>query len=99
MKYSFPIMAATALCLMIGSPAYAEEKKATVTFESITLDLALKLARAALEKCQSEGFQTAVSVVDRGGSLQVMLRDRFAGPHTPNTSTRKAWTALSGSWK
>ena len=36
-----------------------------------------------------------VAVVDRGGNLQVLLRDRFAGPHTPKTATRKAWTALS----
>jgi len=27
--------------------------------------------------------------------VQVMLRDRFAGPHTPSTATNKAWTAVS----
>jgi uncharacterized protein GlcG (DUF336 family) len=37
----------------------------------------------------------AVAVVDRFGVQQVMLRDRFAGPHTPSTATRKAWTAVS----
>lgn len=37
----------------------------------------------------------AVSIVDRGGNQQVMLRDRFAGPHTPETALRKAWTANS----
>jgi uncharacterized protein GlcG (DUF336 family) len=34
-------------------------------------------------------------VVDRGGNTQVVLRDRFAGPHTPSTAQRKAWTAVS----
>jgi uncharacterized protein GlcG (DUF336 family) len=29
------------------------------------------------------------------GVPQVMLRDRFAGPHTPDTAQRKAWTAVS----
>jgi uncharacterized protein GlcG (DUF336 family) len=29
------------------------------------------------------------------GITQVMLRDRFAGPHTPDMATSKAWTALS----
>jgi uncharacterized protein GlcG (DUF336 family) len=24
-----------------------------------------------------------------------MLRDRFAGPHTPSTATNKAWTAVT----
>jgi len=95
MKNSLFSLVATALCLVIFSPAQAQEKEATVTFESLTLETALELARASLEKCRSEGFQVAVSVVDRGGNLQVTLRDRFAGPHTPDTSTRKAWTAIS----
>jgi len=29
------------------------------------------------------------------GGTQVMLRDRYAGPHTPDTAERKAWTAVS----
>jgi uncharacterized protein GlcG (DUF336 family) len=37
----------------------------------------------------------AVAVVDRFGATQVMLRDRFAGPHTPATAMGKAWTAAS----
>ena len=37
----------------------------------------------------------AVAVVDRMGILQVMLRDRYAGAHTPETARRKAWTATS----
>lgn len=36
-----------------------------------------------------------VSVVDRGGNEQTHLRDRFAGPHTPETAFQKAWTANS----
>ena len=27
--------------------------------------------------------------------MQVVLRDRFAGPHTPDTAIRKAWTAIT----
>ncbi len=95
MKKSLPLFVATALCLVISSPSNADEKEPTVTFESLTLETALELASAALEKCRKEGFQAAVSVVDRAGNLQVTLRDRFAGPHTPDTSTRKAWTAVS----
>jgi uncharacterized protein GlcG (DUF336 family) len=36
-----------------------------------------------------------VSVVDRSGVVQVTLRDRFAGPHTPPTASGKAWTAVT----
>ena len=36
-----------------------------------------------------------VAVVDRFGITQVLLRDRFAGPHTVSTASGKAWTAAS----
>jgi uncharacterized protein GlcG (DUF336 family) len=88
-------LAAALLAGSIGSMVQAEEKKATVTFTTLTLETALELAQVTLEKCRKEGFQTAVSIVDHGGNLQVTLRDRFAGPHTPDTAYRKAWTALS----
>lgn len=95
MKYFVrPIVAAALFCL-IASGSQAEEKKATAAFESLTLEVALELAQATLEKCRKDGFQAAVSVVDRGGNLQVTLRDRFAGPHTTGVAYRKAWTALS----
>jgi uncharacterized protein GlcG (DUF336 family) len=53
------------------------------------------MAQAALKSCRDSGYQIAVAVVDRGGNTQVVLRDRFAGPHTPSTAQRKAWTAVS----
>jgi uncharacterized protein GlcG (DUF336 family) len=37
----------------------------------------------------------AVAVVDRSGTVQVLLRDRYAGAHTPDTAIDKAWTAVS----
>jgi uncharacterized protein GlcG (DUF336 family) len=36
-----------------------------------------------------------VAVVDRFGTLQVLLRDRFAGAHTVEFAGQKAWTAAS----
>jgi uncharacterized protein GlcG (DUF336 family) len=53
------------------------------------------MAQAALESCRDEGYQVAVAVVDRMGVTQVVLRDRFAGPHTPDTAQQLAWTAVS----
>src|SRR5205085_7052294 len=57
--------------------------------------IALELAQAALLDCQKRGYQAAVAVVDRFGVVQVILRDRFAGPHTPSTASGKAWTAAT----
>ena len=68
---------------------------ATVTYKSLSPELALDLARATLADCQKRGFQVAVVVTDRFGNPQVMLRDRFAGTHTPTTAQGKAWTAAS----
>lgn len=69
--------------------------EATFTVRVLTPDTALKAAHAALEKCRDSGYQAAVAVVDRMGVLQVLIRDRFAGPHTPDMARDKAYTAVS----
>ncbi len=68
---------------------------ALVTFKVLSLETATELAQATLAECRKRGFQVAVTAVDRFGIVQVTLRDRFAGPHTPETARRKAWTAVS----
>lgn len=86
-------LASLVLTLWIVMPVKAEE--ALVAFKVMTPETALKLAQAALAECRKRNFQVAVAVVDRSGVLQVVLRDRFAGPHTPDAARRKAWTAVS----
>lgn len=86
-----PLLAA----LAVITPGVSLAQDSTVTYKSLSVELALELARAALSDCQKRGFQVAVSVVDRFGNPQVLLRDRFAGPHTPSTATGKAWTSVS----
>ena len=73
----------------------ARARDGLITYKSLSPDLALDLARATLAACRARGFQVAVAVVDRFGVTQVVLRDRFAGPHTVSTATGKAWTAVS----
>ncbi|CAN5125503.1 hypothetical protein BH11PSE10_BH11PSE10_09920 [soil metagenome] len=81
---------AMALC---GQLAIAQQ--ATYSVKLLTPETALAAAQAALAHCRKAGFQVAVAVVDRSGVLQVLLRDRFAGAHTVEVSTQKAWTAAS----
>jgi uncharacterized protein GlcG (DUF336 family) len=57
--------------------------------------VALEIARAALDQCRKDGFQIAVSVIDRFGQPLVLLRDRFAGLAAAPTATGKAWTAVN----
>jgi uncharacterized protein GlcG (DUF336 family) len=73
----------------------ASAQQATMSLRSITPEAALRAARAALASCSTSGYQVAVAVTDRSGVPLVMLRDRFAGPHTPDVATNKAWSALT----
>ena len=68
---------------------------ATFSLNVLTPETALKAARAALERCRASGYQVAVAVSDRMGVVQVVLRDRFAGPHTVDMASAKAYTAAS----
>ena len=87
------LFALVALCAVVSAPARAQD--ATVATKSLTPEIALDAAKAAIAECRKRGYQVAVAVVDRAGMPQVMLRDRFAGAHTPPTATGKAWTAVS----
>lgn len=89
-------IAASTLVIMaclLATKAHAEQ--ALINFKVMSPETALELARAALANCRKNGYQVAVAVVDRFGVVQVVLRDRFAGAHTPDTARRKAWTAVS----
>jgi len=83
----------TLAALTLGTSAQAQD--AVFQTRSLTPETALQAARAALEFCRKQGYQTAIAVVDRSGVLQVLLRDRFAGAHTPGVATDKAWTSAS----
>lgn len=65
------------------------------TFRSLSVEAASTAAWEAVRDCRKWGYSVAVAVVDRGGNVQALLRDRYAGPHTSETAMRKAWTANS----
>jgi uncharacterized protein GlcG (DUF336 family) len=83
------------LFLCLGILPLAASAEATHSIKLLTPETALKAAQAALKKCRDNGFQATVAVVDRMGVTQVLLRDRFAGPHTVEMARAKAWTAVS----
>ncbi len=85
-------VAAFVTLLLLCASARAQ---ATFAVRVLAPETALKAAQAALKKCRDAGYQATVAVVDRMGVVQVLLRDRFAGPHTPDMATAKAYTAVS----
>ena len=103
MKVSFPcrismirrltITVSTLLSLgLLYTSASAENLPREAT---LPLTLAMKAAGAALEKCIDDGYRVSVAIVDRAGILRVLLRADGAGPHTPDSSRKKAYTSAS----
>ena len=81
--------------LMATSSLLADDANNIYTNRTLSLDLASRLAWQAILDCRKRGYSVAAAVVDRGGNVQTLYRDRFAGPHTIETAIRKAWTANS----
>lgn len=90
-RYLAPLLTCT--LALSPLPGYAEA--GVFQFRSMTIETANTATMAALEECRKRGYSVAVATVDRGGNLQSLMRDRFAGPHTVETAIRKAWTANS----
>ncbi|MCG5501020.1 heme-binding protein [Ectothiorhodospira sp. A-7Y] len=89
-------LAAGALTLCLAAvPIQADEAPVTMNIKVMTLDTASRLAWATLEACREAGVNVAVTVVDRGGNTQVVLRDTLAVDLTLAISRQKAYTAMS----
>jgi len=90
----------TAFILLTLLPAFASsfasaEENMTVSIKRLTMESALRIAQAAIAQCRKEGVQVAVTVVDRGGHPQVILRDVLAMDITVEISKQKAHTAMA----
>ena len=61
----------------------------------LPLSLATKAASAAVEQCTKDGYRVSAAVVDRAGVVRALLREDGAGPHTVDSSRKKAYTSAS----
>ena len=80
------------LLAAIASLAHAQ---AIRTERTISLALASEAAMAAVADCAAKGYFVTAAVVDRAGHIKAMTRGDNAGPHTVDTSRRKAYTSAS----
>jgi uncharacterized protein GlcG (DUF336 family) len=65
------------------------------TEKALPLELANEAAIAAVAACERDGHRVSVAVVDRSGVVKALLRGDGAGPHTIDSSRKKAYTAAS----
>ncbi|MEU2654719.1 heme-binding protein [Streptomyces sp. NPDC007325] len=67
----------------------------TASADRLTIAAATKAARAALDAAEAENQRVTVAVVDRDGNTLVTLRGDGAGPQSPESAERKAYTAVA----
>ena len=91
MTYRLMIATAFVMLMPYTVPASDELPKESV----LPLSLAGKAIQASLDACKKDGYKVSASVVDRAGVLRAMVRADGAGPHTVDSSRKKAYTAAS----
>jgi uncharacterized protein GlcG (DUF336 family) len=94
MKLAFFAVSA-AIAITPAALAADKEPPAAVPVLRLSMDMAMKLAKAGIDACRKKGFNVAVTVVDRGGHPQVVLRDTLGMDLTLKLSKQKAYTAMS----
>lgn len=92
-KRFIPFVVSAAMILM--SEAALAEDPPIVPIKRLSMEMALQIAQGAIAQCRKEGVQVGVTVVDRGGHAQVVLRDVLAMDLTLTISKQKAYTAMS----
>ncbi len=83
------------IALLIGTASAFAQAEELPRESVLPLALGSKAAAAAVEKCKQDGYRVSAAVVDRAGVLRVLMRADGAGPHTTDSSSKKAYTAAS----
>ena len=76
---------------LIAEPARAE----LLVHHDLPYDVALAIAKGAVEACTAKGYPESAVVVDRDGETIVAIRGDNAAPRTMENARRKAYTAMS----
>ena len=85
---SYGFAAAVVACVL-AAPASAQ----LINQKSLPANIALTIARTAMDTCKANGYAVSVTVVGRNGEVLVQVRGDGTGPHTMENSMRKAYTS------
>lgn len=100
MNKSLSALAFASIALLATSAAHAQAQApaanaAVRTERNMSLDLANRIATAAVAACIEKGYAVTTTVVDRAGTVRAVQRADNAGPHTLEASRAKAFTSAS----
>jgi len=87
-------LAAVCAGLFATQPVLAEEDPMTIQVKRLSMDTAVTIAQATVAACREKGIQIGVTVVDRDGIPQAVLRDTIAPTITLPISKGKAYAAV-----
>jgi uncharacterized protein GlcG (DUF336 family) len=82
----------TMICVAVVAPAAAQT---LLPSKLLSAEAANAMVMDALAHCQKDGYRVSAAVVDRGGNLLAFIRDPLAGPHSAESSRRKAFTSAT----
>ena len=81
------------IAAVIATPAAFAQN--VVTERSIGHAAATEAALAAVSDCLAKGYRVSAAVVNQAGQVKAIVRADGAGPHTLDTSRRKAYTSAT----
>ena len=86
---------ATLTALTTSTAFTSAQAQAVRSERNMSLELANRLAAAAVSSCLAAGHNVTAAVVDRAGQLRALHRADNAGPHTIGAAQAKAFTSAS----
>jgi uncharacterized protein GlcG (DUF336 family) len=87
------LAAAVSFAAFASINAWAADPLPTETHKLLPLSLAVEVAQAAIASCKSQGYNVAVSIVDRTGAPQLLLAGDGASVTSRDLARRKAYTS------
>lgn len=73
----------------------ADEAPLSVEVKRLSIESAQRVAQATIAECRKQGYQVSVSVVDRNGVTQALMRDTLAPPVSVGIAQDKAYTSAN----
>lgn len=96
MLYGLIVLGSIGVGLSSAQEEEVQETPSRLTqLPQMSMETALEIAQGTLDACRRQGVQVAVTVVNREGSPQVILRDTLAPALAIKISQQKAYTAAS----